>query len=80
MTLGLQTASILLVPKFQEVMEDQPNLPASLPKAMDHLKAFMLLDEMEENIQKLSADFREFRFRIAQLGLLDKDEINHIAE
>ncbi|MEM9009121.1 MAG: hypothetical protein AAGE59_37150 [Cyanobacteria bacterium P01_F01_bin.86] len=60
-------------------MQDQKELPPSLPNAMNHLHVFMLMDEMEGTVQSLAADFREFRFRIAQLGLLDEDAID-IAE
>ena len=58
---------------------DEPTTEVSptLRRSFNHLHAYMLLDEIEESILGLAAEFREFRFRIGQLGLLDTD---HIAE
>ena len=55
-------------------MHEQPHkVPLSAQTGLQHLHALMLLDEIEEGLLNLSADFREFRVRITQLGLLDTE-------
>ena len=61
-------------------MSEKPlEISPAVGQAMEHLHALMLLDEIEESVFNLSADFRELRVRITQLGLLGK-ECTDVAE